>query len=124
MILCRRVSSCNSGPAYNIPYSSSGRHQSLLKLDDVFEYCPGLRGYNIEQIERIVIMHRPVIGKGTFIVMYGHVERCHTDVIGYKMTDNFKEFIQFCVKFHNEFRTSSTKVLLTTNEWRQKLGLH
>ena len=97
----------------------------MVKLDDLFQECPGLRDYNIEKMGDVFIMHLPVKGKGTFIVMYIHDEKSYKNVIGYKMTDNFKEFVKFYIRFYQKGYIGKYLTMLEpTDEWKYKFGLH
>ena len=107
-----------------IDSKSSQMTQLMIKLDDLFRECPGLRNYNIEKLGDVFIMYLPVKGKGTFIVMYTHDEKSYRNVIGYKMADNFKEFFQFYIRFYQKgFFSNSLTVLEPTDEWKYKFGL-
>ena len=125
MILVRNISSYKPWPAFPQRNSSSERLQMMLKLDDLFKLCPELRDYKMEQMGDISIMHKPVKGKATFIVMYVHDESFYNDIIAYKITNSFEEFFEFYIRFCRKVDyNSSIELLLPTDEWKLTLGLH
>ena len=103
----------------------SRSHQLMVTLDDLFQECPGIRDYNREKMGDVLIMHVRVKEKGTFIVMYTHDERLCKNVIAYKMTDNFKGFVQFYIRFYVKgYIGKSLTMLEPTDDWKHKFGFH